>query len=142
MNGEFGQVTDPARRRIEGDPFARKMGIELVDMGVGRATLRMVLTPEMANFHGTGHGGAIFALADAAHAAASNSRGEEAVAIHLTIDYLRPARVGETLIACAREEDRGRTTALYHIKVMEEGSQRTVAVCVGRVKIRKSAMEA
>jgi len=123
------------RRLIASDPFARKLGIELICLSDGAATLRMAAGEDLANFHGTIHGGCLFALADAAHAAASNSRGERAVAMHMTIDYLRPAFVGRPLVARAQEADRGRTTALYDIRVEEEASGRLVAIAVGRVKI-------
>lgn len=123
------------RRTLEADPFARSMGMVLEEVRPGYARLRMPLRAEMMNFHGTAHGGAIFALADAAHAAASNSRGRKAVALHLTIDYLRPARAGGHLVAEASEADRGRRTALYRIEVREDGFERPVAVCQGRVHL-------
>jgi len=48
------------------DRFARAMGVSFVDSGPGQATLAMTVGEQHLNFNGTCHGGAIFALADAA----------------------------------------------------------------------------
>lgn len=133
-----GQVSPSVRQRIEGDPFAKRLGIRLLDLAPGRAKLAMTLEPDMTNFHGTGHGGAIFSLADAAHAAASNSRGEVAVATHLSIHYLRPGMPGMTLVAFAQEEFREGRTALYAITVRDEATGELLASCQGRVHLRAS----
>lgn len=109
------------------------MGIELEELRPGYARLSMVVAEDMVNFHGTGHGGAVFALADAAHAAASNSHGNPAVALHVALHYVAPARAGQRLVAEAVEEDRGRRTALYHLTVRDGDSGRLVADGHGRV---------
>lgn len=134
-------VHEAVRARIAGDPFCRLLGIELEELAPGYARLGMTLTAQMLNFHGTGHGAAIFALADAAHAAASNSHGDPAVALHMAIHYLDPVPAGRRLVAEAREEDRGRRTALYHITVQDADTGRLVASCQGRVYIRRDRAE-
>jgi acyl-CoA thioesterase len=96
------------RDRIAADPFARRLGIETLELRPGWSRLRLVLDPSMMNFHGIAHGGVVFALADAAFAAASNSRGTPAVALAMSIQFLDAARAGDTLIAEAREERLGR----------------------------------
>ncbi|MFQ6090313.1 MAG: hotdog fold thioesterase, partial [Candidatus Bipolaricaulia bacterium] len=67
------------RERIDHDPFARSLGIELLELGPGYGRAAMTVREEMLNFQGIPHGGAIFSLADAAFAAASNSHGRTAV---------------------------------------------------------------
>jgi acyl-CoA thioesterase len=67
----------------------------------------MTVRPDMTNGHGTCHGGFVFLLADTAFAVACNSHGPAAVAASCDIVYLRPVRVGDTLVAVAHE----RTTA-------------------------------
>ncbi len=69
------------------------------------------------NFHGTPHGGAVYSLADAAFAAASNSHGDAAFALETNISYLAAAEVGETLRAVARETHLGGRTAEYEVVV-------------------------
>ena len=131
--GDQALVPDALRERIAGDPFCRLLGIRLEDLQPGYARLAMTVQPEMLNFHGSGHGGAVFALADAAHAAASNSHGVPAVALHVALHYVSPAQPGDELVAEAWEEHRGRRTALYRLEVRRRQGGRLVAAGHGRV---------
>jgi len=79
---------------IKSDPFAKRMGVEMLLVEEGRAVARMELTDSHRNFLGMVHGGAIFSLADVAFGAAANSWGTRSMAIHITIDYL--AAPGDT----------------------------------------------
>jgi acyl-CoA thioesterase len=106
--------------RIRQDPFAQLLGIQVIDVVPGKAVIQMAVDPKMANFHGTPHGGAIFALADTALALASNSHGIAAVALDVTISYCRPAPVGSQVTAIAVEENLTRNTGLYGITVHGE----------------------
>lgn len=114
------------------DGFAALLGIELVsDEPV---TLRLRLTERHLNFHGGAHGGAVFALADAAFALASNAPGPRAVAIdtHLTVNAGSGA--GDTLTAVAEEVARGRTVATYRV-VVRRSDGRLVGNFTGTVSI-------
>lgn len=109
--------------RIAQDSFARHLGIEMEELRPGYARLAMTVAPEFVNLHGTCHGGAIFALADAANAAAANSHGIPTVAMSVHIDFLSPGRAGDRLIAEAVEEECSRRTALYHMTVRGAAGQ-------------------
>ncbi|SFB67803.1 acyl-CoA thioesterase [Halobiforma haloterrestris] len=127
-------MTDSGRVRehIESDAYCETLGIELVGLEPGSATTRLEVTEDLTNFHGTPHGGAIYSLADAAFAAASNSRGETAVALETNVSYLEAVEVGTTLTATATEtHDAGRTAA-YEVTVTDEEEER-VATFRGRV---------
>ena len=125
--------------KIRRDPFARSLGIELLELQPGYSRMKMTVRGEMLNFHGIPHGGAIFSLADAAFAAASNSHGIQAVALEMTVHYLATVDVGMTLYAEAREERRGKRTALYHIRVTDpEGN--LIASCQGLVYRREKPL--
>lgn len=127
-----GEEIQRIRERISGDPFARSLGIELLELGPGYSRTAMTVREGMLNFHGIPHGGAIFSLADAAFAAAGNSHGKTAVALHMDISYLAPVPVGTKLYAEAKEEKLGKRTALYHITVNDEGGG-LIASCHGIV---------
>jgi acyl-CoA thioesterase len=107
-------------QRISQDPFARFLGIELLELGQGYSKVSMTVGEHMLNFHGIPHGGAIFSLADAAFAAASNSHGQTAVALSVSINYLTAVPVGIRLYAEATEESLGHRTALYRLLVTTE----------------------
>jgi len=101
------------------DLFAAHVGIELLEAGEGRSKARLVLRDHHRNGLGMVHGGALFALADLAFAAAVNSRGRAAVAIHCAISYLKAAQ-GASLVAEAREISCGPKIALYQIPIHDE----------------------
>lgn len=114
-------VPDDLRERIEADPFCATLGIELRALSPGRAVTALELTDDLVNFHGTPHGGAIYSLADAAFAAASNSHGDTAVALETNVSYLEAADVGTTLTATAEETHLSRKTAEYEVVVAKAG---------------------
>jgi acyl-CoA thioesterase len=108
------------------------LGVELTALGPGTATTELTVTEDLLNFHGTPHGGAIYSLADAAFAAASNSEGDTALALETNISYFEAVEVGETLTAAAeRVHERGRT-ASYRVAVTDERDDE-IAAFRGRV---------
>ena len=115
-------------RRVKEEPFARRLGMELVDLGEGISKVRMRATTEMNNLFGMIHGGAIFALIDEAFETASNSHGTLAVALNMNITYLNAPAAGALLTAEAREINRTRKTATYDIRVTDDRGT-LIAVC-------------
>ncbi len=107
-------------RQVAKEPFAQKFGIKLVDIDEGYSKVEMKFTPDMKNFLGTTHGGAIFALIDEAFETASNSHGTIAVALNMNITYVSSPSSGSTLTAEAREFSRTQKTASYDIKVVDD----------------------
>lgn len=108
---------DAARRMFAADAVAAALGIELVDIATGRATVRMTVRADMLNGFGTIHGGVLFTLADTALSLSSNSYGQPTVAAAASIDFLGPAHEGEVLVAEAIEQVRRRRTGLYDVAV-------------------------
>ncbi len=104
-------------RMFDNDPFSQWMGMELVSVGVGSCTLRMVVRPEMTNGFGVAHGGITFSLADSAFAFACNSRGRHAVSIHCTIEHVAPVRAGDELLAIASEDCVSNSLSHYAVRV-------------------------
>ncbi|WP_373498869.1 hotdog fold thioesterase [Desulfococcus sp.] len=112
---------------IQRDPFARFLGarVEIPKPGCSRVTL--TVTDDMVNFHGSTHGGVIFALGDMAFAAASNSHGQTAVALNVGINFLKATRAGDRLIAEAVEQTASGPIALYDITVTDGRTGELVA---------------
>jgi acyl-CoA thioesterase len=100
------------------DAFARHLGMELLEVGDGRAVTRMDVRAEHCNCHGTAHGGVIFALADFAFEAACNSHGTVAVAINVNISFVKAAGPGP-LRAEAVESSRNAKLGTYDIRVID-----------------------
>ncbi len=105
--------------RIAADPFCARLGVDLVAVGAGRARTRLRVSPGLANFHDTLHGGAVYALADAAFAAASNADGDTALALETDVSYLEAVDpgAGGWLVAAAEETHRRGRTGAYRVSV-------------------------
>jgi len=99
------------------DAASRALGMELVEAGDGGAVVRMTVRDDMANGHGTCHGGLVASLADSAFALACNSRGAVAVAAGFDVTFLRPARVGDVLVATAVERSVQGRSGVYDVTV-------------------------
>lgn len=104
---------------LHNDHFAQHTGIELLEVKEGTAKVRMEVKPFHINGVGLVHGGALFALADFAFAAAANSHEETAVALNASISYLKAVKSG-TLYAEAQEISNSRKISVYYIKVTDE----------------------
>ncbi|MFB6298465.1 MAG: PaaI family thioesterase [Salinirussus sp.] len=124
-------VPEEAGERIRSDPYCERLGIEVVDLAPGRARTELTITDRLCNFHGTPHGGAIYSVADAAFAAASNARGTDAYALETNISYLAAVEVGQTVTATAEETHVGGRTAEYEVVVTCDGDR--IATFRGRV---------
>jgi acyl-CoA thioesterase len=99
------------------DDASKGLGMEILQIGAGEATLAMTVKPNMVNGHGIAHGGFIFALADSAFAFACNSHNERAVAAQCNISFIRPGKLGDRLIATAREISRTGRSGIYDVRV-------------------------
>jgi len=122
---------EDTRAFFERDAYARHAGVELLEVGPGRARVKMKIGEVHANSHGTVHGGAIYTLADAAFALASNSHGIPAAAINATIAYMKSARSG-TLYAEATEFSKNPKLATYTVEVTDESGEK-IALFQGMV---------
>lgn len=110
-------VDTNARTLLARDPVGRALGIVVEEVTAGRARVRMQVTTEMANIHGIAHGGYLFLLADTAFAYACNGPGSAAVAQGAHVTFLRPAMVGEELVAEAVERTRYGPYGIYDVAV-------------------------
>ena len=100
-----------------GDAASRALGMRLVEVGPGRATLRMTVRADMVNGHAIGHGGLTFTLADSAFAFACNSYNRRTVAAGAEIRFLAPTRQGDRLVAEAVERSREGRDGVYDVTV-------------------------
>ncbi len=96
------------------------VGLQIDKVDEGQATLSMTVERHHANGHGICHGGIIFMLADSAFAFACNSRNQSTVAQHNTISYIAPGRLGDRLIAEAREVSLTGRSGIYDVTVTNQ----------------------
>ena len=113
------------------DQASQQLGIKIESVAPGRAVLRMTVDDRMIQGHGNCHGGYLFALADSAFAFSCNTYDRATVASGCTIEYIRPAQLGDTLIATAEERTRGSRTGVYDITITNQNGK-TVALFRGK----------
>ena len=99
------------------DDASKGLGMELVEIRPGQAVMAMTVQPHMVNGQRICHGGYIFTLADSAFAFACNSHNERAVAAQGNISFIRPGKLGDRLVATAREISRGGRSGIYDVRV-------------------------
>ena len=99
------------------DRASQGLGMRLVGVTPGRATLTMPITDDMVNGHGICHGGFLATLADSAFAFACNTYDEVTVAAGFDIEFLAPVRLGEEVTAEAREVARYGRSGLYDVSL-------------------------
>ena len=114
-----------------GDRASRALGMEVLAVGPGTATLRMTVREDMLNGHALCHGGLVTTLADSAFAFACNGYDELTVASGFSVDLLAPGRLGDVLTARAIEVSKAGRTGVYDIEVRNQRDER-VAVFRGR----------
>jgi acyl-CoA thioesterase len=122
------KIREAMRQQVKKEPFARKLGLDLIEVDEGHAVVEMVCTEEMENIFQMTHGGAIFTLIDEAFEISCNSHGTVAVALNVNITYHRAPSPKSTLRAEAKEVSRTRKTGNYYITVKDD-RENLIASC-------------
>lgn len=94
--------------------------MELLACEPGRARLRMKVREPMLNGHKICHGGLIFTLADSTFAFACNSRNKVTVAAGCSIEFLKPAHLGDELTCEGVEQVLQGRHGIYDMKVTNQ----------------------
>ena len=102
------------------DAFSQWLGIEVLNIEAGTCTLKMTLRAEMLNGFGIAHGAITYALADSALAFASNSHGRQSLSVDTSINHIEVLRVGDTIIALAKEESLKNRFGVYTIQILKD----------------------
>ena len=105
------------------DHFAQTLGIQVLETKDGYSKVSMKVEKNHTNALGFTHGGAIFSLADYAFAQACNFGDNVAVAVQVSINFLKPSVEGDTLTAEAIRISDGKTMGLYNVTVCNQNKQ-------------------
>jgi acyl-CoA thioesterase len=111
------------------DHFAKALGIKVLETKDGYAKVSMKVEKNHTNSLGFTHGGAIFSLADYAFAQACNFGENVAVAVQVSINFLKPSLEGDILTAEATRVSDGKTMGLYQVTVKNQ--EKAVALFSG-----------
>ncbi|MEV0620678.1 hydroxyphenylacetyl-CoA thioesterase PaaI [Nonomuraea sp. NPDC050404] len=108
---------------MDADTASAALGIELTELGEGRALCRMTVTEQMINGHDLCHGGYVFLLADTAFACACNTHGPVTVAAGAEVTFVSPASKGDVLVAEAFERTRYGRSGICDVTVRRSDGQ-------------------
>ena len=114
------EIRAALQAQAEKEPFAKGLGLDLIELKEGYAAVEMVCTKEMENIFQMTHGGAIFTLIDEAFQLACNSHGTVAVALNVSVTYHMAPAPESRLRAEAKEIARTRKTGSYYITVQDQ----------------------
>jgi acyl-CoA thioesterase len=109
------------------DRASKALGMEVLAIGPGSATLRMTVREDMLNGHDICHGGLVTTLADSAFAFACNAYNEATVAAGFDVNLVAAAHLGDVLTAEARELSKSGRTGVYDIDVHNQRGERVAA---------------
>ncbi len=101
-------------------PLMGLLGMELVSIVAGKATIQMTVREDMLNGGGACQGGLIFALADQAFAYACMSGNQLGVTLSADVVFNNPARLGDLLSADATVLIEGGRTATCDVVVRNQ----------------------
>ena len=114
-----------------GDAASQDLGMTVSVTEAGSAVASFEIRANMVNGHDICHGGYLFTLADSAFAFACNTYNRVTVAASASIEFIRPARLGDKLVATATEVSRGGRTGIYDATVTNQDGE-VVAIFRGR----------
>ena len=126
------QIAEAARDAMwANDRASRALGMQVLAIGPGTATLLMPVREDMLNGHDLCHGGLVATLADSAFAFACNAYNEITVASGFDINLFAASRLGDVLTARAVEVSKAGRTGVYDVSVSNQRGE-AVAVFRGR----------
>ena len=122
------QIAEATRDTMwRNDRASQALGMDVLAIGPGSATLAMSVREDMLNGHDICHGGLITTLADSAFAFACNAYNEVTVASGFDVNLLQAARRGDRLTAVANELSRSGRTGVYDIAVANQRGEAVAA---------------
>ncbi|KAK6180197.1 hypothetical protein SNE40_012390 [Patella caerulea] len=116
--------------RVKAKGFESLMkGIKVVDGGNGRCICELAVKEHVLNSFGTMHGGMAATLVDAVSTWAVMTVGESrpGVSVDLSVSYMKPALLNETLIIDATTLKIGKTLAFLSVDIRNKETNKLIA---------------
>ena len=116
-------------KAVENEPFAKKLGMKLVELELGYSKVEMDYRPDaMDNIYQRAHGGAIYSLIDEAFETSCQTHGDVAVALNVNVTYISSPEPGVRLCAISKETSKSKKIAHYDVSVTD-GTGNLIATC-------------
>jgi len=115
-------MNNSASKQVQNIPFLQTLGVTLGDIAERHAVMTVAIDDRHLNYMGTVHGGLISALVDTAcfFPEPLVPSGLKLTTVDLHVNYIRPARKGDTLTARSELLHLGRRTARLVVKVTDQ----------------------
>jgi len=134
-----GELLRWGREVLGRQPFSALLDARLDAFAPGSAELSVPLVPKLLQQHGFVHGGVLSYLADNALTFAGGSVLGDSVTAEFKINYLRPAKDAERLLAVATVVGSGKTQAVCRCDIFVlRGNERTLCAAA-QGTIRKAS---
>ena len=121
---------------MKDDLFSQWLGIETIEIKLGKCVLQLTVTKDMQNGFGIAHGGITYAMADSCLAFAANSYGSLALSVDTSIKHLKKVSVGDHLTAKSKQTNSTENHQEYQILVTNQQNE-LVAEFKGKVHLSK-----
>ena len=122
------QIAEASKEAMwRNDRATQGLGMQVLAIGPGSATLRMAVREDMLNGHDICHGGFITTLADSTFAFACNAYNEITVAAGFDVNLIASARLGDVLTASGTELSKTGRTGVYDIAVRNQRGEPVAA---------------
>ena len=124
------------RKMLAAQPFSVMVGAQMETFGPGYAEISLPVRPSLLQQHGFVHGGVLSYLADNTLTFAGGSVLGDCVTAEYKLNYLRPAKNAERLIAVATVVGSGKTQAVCRCDVfmLRDGERVLCAAAQGTIR--------
>jgi uncharacterized protein (TIGR00369 family) len=129
------------REEFDASPFQRHLGIEIETLEVGKARLRLPITPFCLNVNGRLHGGVVTSLLDSIMGLTIRSQRDTRIAtVSLTTQFLAPADQGDVLFATGTIITQGKRIISIEA-VVNDQQERIIAKAIGTFAVVRGSLE-
>lgn len=119
------------QKMLSQDPFSSWLGIEILEVSLGKCKVGLKIRPEMLNSMQKAHGGITYALADTAFGFAANTYGKYAVSIETSINHIEALGVDDYITAESTVEVTKNRLGFHYVEVKK--GEKIVALFKGVV---------
>lgn len=127
-----------AREMLGRQPFSAMLNAQLDAFAPGSAELSVPVVPGLLQQHGFVHGGVLSYLADNALTFAGGSVLGDSVTSEFKINYLRPAKDADRLLAVATVVGSGKTQAVCRCDIFVLRGKERILCAAAQGTIRKA----
>lgn len=105
---------------VERNPFAKYIGMELLEVREGYALGRINFEKQHENIYGGMHGGCAYSLADTLAGIAAFTYGEYVTTVNASMNYLLPVEDTEYVICEAQVLRHGRKVSVIRVEITND----------------------